>query len=116
MESVSRQTAPVLEKAYQFVLWVVPTVEKFPRAQKFLIGDRIQTAAMDVMEHLIEAAYSREKLAILNRANLQLEKLRYLFRLAFDLRLLDMRRYEFASRALDEIGRMLGGWLKAQRG
>ena len=116
MESVSRQTAPVLEKAYQFVLWVVPTVEKFPRAQKFLIGDRIQTAAMDVMEYLIEAAYSREKLAILNRANLQLEKLRYLFRLAFDLRLLDMRRYEFASRALDEIGRMLGGWLKVQRG
>jgi four helix bundle protein len=116
MEPVSRQTAPVLEKAYQFVLWVVPTVEKFPRAQKFLIGDRIQTAALDVMEHLIEAAYSREKLAILNRANLQLEKLRYLFRLSFDLRMLDMRRYEFASRALDEIGRMLGGWLKTQRG
>lgn len=30
MESVSRQTAPVLEKTYQFVLWVVPTIEKFP--------------------------------------------------------------------------------------
>lgn len=113
MDSVSRQTAPVLEKMYQFVLWLVPKVDKFPRAQKFLIGDRIQTAALDVMEHLIEAAYIRDKLANLNRINLQLEKLRYLFRLAFDLRMMDMRRYEFAARALDEIGRMVGGWRKA---
>lgn len=113
MEPVSRTAAPVLEKTYQFVLWIVPTVEKFPRAQKFMIGDRIQTAALDVMEHLIEAAYTRDKQAILNRTNLQLEKLRYLFRLAFDLRMMDMRRYEFAARALDEIGRMVGGWRKA---
>ena len=116
MESVLRQTAPVLEKTYQFVLWVVPTIEKFPRAQKFLIGDRIQTAALNVLEHLIEAAYTHDKQAILTRANLQLEKLRYLFRLAFDLRMMDMRRYEFAAKALDEIGRMVGGWMKTQRG
>lgn len=113
MADLSRNHAPVLEKMYQFVLWLVPTVDKFPRAQKFLIGDRIQTTALDIMEHLVEAAYSREKLTILNRVNLQLEKLRYLFRLAFDLRLMDMRRYEFSARALDEIGRMVGGWLKA---
>ena len=29
----ARQTGPALEKAYQFVLWLVPTVEKFPRSQ-----------------------------------------------------------------------------------
>jgi len=113
METVSKQTAPVLEKTYQFVLWLVPMVDKFPRSQKYLVGDRIQTAAMDVLDHLIEAAYSRDKLALLNRANLQLEKLRYLFRLAFDLRIMDMRRYEISARALDEIGRMVGGWRKA---
>ena len=27
---------------YGFVLWLVPTVEKFPRRQKFLLGDRLQ--------------------------------------------------------------------------
>ena len=114
MESVSKQTAPVLEKTYQFVLWLVPMVDKFPRSQKYLVGDRIQTAAMDVLDHLIEAAYSRDKLALLNRANLQLEKLRYLFRLAFDLKIMDMRRYEISARALDEIGRMVGGWRKGK--
>jgi len=36
----AQQTGVALEKAYRFVLWVVPTVEKFPRSQRFLLGDR----------------------------------------------------------------------------
>ena len=113
MTESSRNHTPVLEKMYQFLLWLIPTVEKFPRAQKFLLGDRVQTAALDIMENLVKAAYSRDKLAILNQINLQLETLRFLFRLSYDLKILDMRRYEFASRALDEVGRMVGGWSKA---
>lgn len=74
-----------------------------------------QTTALDVMERLIEAAYSRDKAAILATANLGLEKLRFLFRLALDLRCTDMRRYEFAARAIDEIGRLVGGWLRVGR-
>jgi hypothetical protein len=110
-----RPVAPVLEKMHQFLLWLIPTVDKLPRAQKFLLGDRLQTTALDVMERLIDAAYSRDKAALLVRANLSLEKLRFLFRLAHDLRYMDTRRYEFAARALDDIGRMVGGWLKANR-
>ncbi|MDO8310864.1 MAG: diversity-generating retroelement protein Avd [Sideroxyarcus sp.] len=113
MDPVSRQTAPVLEKTYQFVLWLMPTVDKFPRAQKFLLGDRLQSTALDVMEGLVEAAYTKTRAPILVRVNLGLEKLRYLFRLAKDLHYLDLRRYEFAARALEEIGRMVGGWRKA---
>jgi hypothetical protein len=31
-------------------MWLVPAVEKFPHTQKFLLGDRIQTTALDVLE------------------------------------------------------------------
>lgn len=113
MTAASRQTAPVLEKMYQFVLWLIPTVEKFPRSQKFLLGDRLQSSALDVLEGLVDAAYTRNRGAILQRVNLGLEKLRYLIRLAKDLHYLDLSRYEFAARAIEEIGRMVGGWLKA---
>lgn len=112
----SRTTGPALEKWYQFLRWLVPTVEKFPRAQKFTLGDRIQSGALDVLERLIEATYSRQAMPILGQANLGLEKLRFLFRLASDLHLLDLRRYEFAARAIDEVGRLVGGWLKAKAG
>jgi hypothetical protein len=32
-----------ITKLYDFILWFVPKLEKFPRSQKYLIGDRIET-------------------------------------------------------------------------
>ena len=74
----SRRTGPALEKAYQFALWLVPTVEKFPRSHKFVLGDRIQQRALDMIEGLIEATYTRDRGRILSGVNLRIEKLRYL--------------------------------------
>lgn len=112
----SRKSGVALEKTYQFLLWLIPALEKFPKSQKFLLGDRMQTLALDVQESLIEATYSKSPAPHLLVCNLHLEKLRFLFRLAMDLRYMDLKRYEFAARAIDEIGRLVGGWLKAQRG
>ena len=111
----ARAHGPALEKAYQFMLWLIPTVEKFPRGQRFLLGDRIQVTALDVLEGLVEATYSAQVESILRRVNLALEKLRLLFRLAKDLTYLDLNRYEFSARAVDEVGRLVGGWIKASR-
>ncbi|MGY6215747.1 diversity-generating retroelement protein Avd [Methylolobus aquaticus] len=112
----ARRTGPALESFYRFLLWLNPTIEKFPRSQKFLLGDRLQSAALDTLDGLIEATYTRDCSRSLARVNLNLEKLRVLFRLALDLRHLDERRYEFAVRALDETGRLVGGWLKKSHG
>ena len=111
----ARGTGPALESHYRFLLWLVPAVERFPRSQKFLLGDRIQRTALDVLESLIDATYTRQRGHHLARANLGLEKLRFLFRLAHDLRILDHRRYEHAARRLDETGRSVGAWSKAHR-
>ena len=98
---------------YGFLLWLVPTVEKFPRRQKYLLEDRLQATALDVLERLVEATYTRDPRRHLDAANLGLEKLRFLFRLAKDLGHLDPRRYEHAARTLDETGRLVGGWRRA---
>ena len=108
-------TGAALESHYRFMLWLVPAVERFPRSQKFLLGDRIQATALDVLERLIEATYTRRRLGHLANANVGLEKLRFLIRLARDLRLLDMRRYEHAARSIDDTGRRVGAWTKVHR-
>jgi len=115
MADAAKQSGIALEKDYQFMLWLMPTVEKFPRSQKFLLGDRMQGAALDIIEGLVEATYTRNRLPVLRAVNLKLEQLRYLFRLATDLKFLDARRYEHAARAIDEIGRLVGGWLRLSR-
>jgi len=113
MTDNARQTGPAAEAHFQFLMWLVPAIEKFPRTQKFLLGDRIQTTALDILECLIEATYTRDRKGQLARANLGIEKLRFFFRLAVELHYLDRRRYQHAARALDEIGRLIGGWAKA---
>jgi 23S rRNA-intervening sequence protein len=114
-QAAARSGGPALEAMYQFLLWLIPTLEKFPRSQKFQLGDRLQTESLAVLDKLIEATYTRERLALLRAANMSLEKLRFGVRLAKDLRHLDLKRYEHAARAIDEVGRLVGGWVKADR-
>ncbi len=113
MTDNARKTGAAVEAHFQFLMWLVPAIEKFPRTQKFLLGDRIQTTSLDVLECLIEATYTRDRKGQLARANLGIEKLRFFFRLAVELQYLDRRRYQHAARTLDEIGRLIGGWAKA---
>ena len=108
----ARTTGAALEAHYRFILWLVPAVERFPRNRRFMLGDRIQATALDVLERLIEATYTRRRTGHLAGANLGIEKLRFLFRLAHDLRAIDRRRYEHAARSLDETGRRVGAWRK----
>ena len=97
--SNTRRTQTALEAMYRFMLWLVPTVEKFPRSQKPLLGDRNQLTALDVLERLIEATYTKGRQTALGQANLGIEKLRFLFRLATEMHYLDPRRCEHAARS-----------------
>lgn len=81
----------VITKHYDLLLWLMKQVPKFPRSHKFLLGDRIQTQALDILECLIEAAYSKNKQAPLKKAGLAMETLRYLVRCAHDMEFLDQR-------------------------
>lgn len=109
----ARQYGPALEGMYRFVVWLTPVLDTLPRSQKFLLGDRMQTTALDVLEHLIEATFTRQRAKTLEQANLGLEKLRFFSRMAFDLHYIDLKRYEHLARTLDELGRLIGGWKKA---
>jgi hypothetical protein len=45
----------------QFLEWLLPTTEKFPKRVRFTFSDRINNLALDIMEDLVEARYSRNK-------------------------------------------------------
>lgn len=110
-----RETAIVVEKTYDFLLWLLPKVEKFQRSFRFSVGDRMVAAGLDLLLALVEASFSVEKGALLETANRKANGLRYLLRLSKDLKLLTLDSYGFAAVRLEEIGRMIGGWQKSQR-
>ena len=67
---------------------------------------------MNILELLVEAAYSHRKADLLARANRDIEVLRWLVRMATDRKLLTPRQYEYCCISLNECGRMVGGWAK----
>jgi hypothetical protein len=64
----AKRTGAAVEAHYQFLLGLLPTVEKFPRSHKSMVGDRIEITALDVLETLIEATYARDRADALRRA------------------------------------------------
>ena len=71
-----KQELPAVQKAYDLCKEVLPRVSKFSRDYKFTIGDRITDNGLAVLELMIQASYSRQKLHLLDEANLRLERLR----------------------------------------
>ncbi len=103
----------VVGKSYDFSLWLIQKVEHFPRSYRFSVGDRLVAAVIDLLLRLVDAAYARDKAAILTEVNGMLNRMRYLLRLAKDLKLLTSDSYGYAAERVEEIGRMAGGWRKA---
>jgi hypothetical protein len=100
---------------YDFLLYLIPLVSKFPRSERFLLGERLELVSFDILELLLEACYSREKSAFLKKANVKLEQARHYVRLCKDLKLINVHRYEVISKTINEIGVQLGGWIRQQK-
>lgn len=47
------RASPAAERLYRRLEWFPPTLEKFPRSQRALLGDRIEHTVLDLLEVLI---------------------------------------------------------------
>lgn len=112
---MDNQTETIVAKAYDLIKFALPVLNKMPKDQRFLLGDRIQNMLSDLLERLLEAYYAptHQKKALLTQVNLLLEKLRYFCRLGYDLGYYNSTRYHDFANKINEIGKMTGGWLKS---
>ena len=87
-----RDEPPVLlVKWYDVTKWLLERVDSFPKNQRFIFGQRLADRAMNILELLVGAAYSRRKADLLARANRDIEVLRWLVRMATDRKVLTPR-------------------------
>jgi len=104
---------PIFEKTYELILWLYPTVNKFPKSQRFILGQHIENTILEILEEVIETNQKRNKAPFLKKISVKLDKLRILIRLSKDLKFISIRQYGFAAKKINEIGKMLGGWIKS---
>ncbi len=75
---------PLFVLWYDFSKWLLGKTEKFPKKVRFSFTNRIDNLALDIIEGIVEARYSGRKKEILQRVDLDLEKLRILLRICHD--------------------------------
>jgi four helix bundle protein len=103
----------IFEKTYDLILWIYPTVNKFPKSQRFVLGQHIENTVLELLEGIIEANSEKNKALYLKKLSVKLDKLRILVRLSKDFKFISLRQYKFVSGIINEIGKMLGGWIKS---
>lgn len=108
--------SPLFVRTYDFLLWFIPQVQKFPRQYRFTLSERLQRLALDFQDGIVAAGKSQgtTRLEKLKSADIQLEQLRVWVRFARDNQLITIKQYEHAVRGMGEMGRLLGAWLKKQ--
>ena len=70
---------------------------------------------IDIVESFLEAGYGQKgsKIAVLEKASVKLNTLRFFIRLMKDSKIIDSKKYILLQEMIDEIGRMLGGWIES---
>ena len=107
----------ILTKTFDLLAWLGPRSEKFPKSYRLTVTQRLMNSALDFQEALFDAqsqgGTTRQK--HLRSADANLNKLRLYLRLAHRWKWLNDGQYKHVSSMVAEIGRMLGGWLKASQ-
>lgn len=75
-----------VQSCHELLLWLFPAARQVARVRRFTLGERIEAGLLTVLELVVEAVYTRNKEAPLRRANLRLEIVRHLWRLAHELK------------------------------
>ncbi|MBN1407414.1 MAG: diversity-generating retroelement protein Avd [Calditrichaceae bacterium] len=107
---------PVFKKWYEITDWILSRCEQYPKTARFTISSRIANLTLDVVEKIIQAIYSKERLYILKEINIYLEKLRVFLRLSFERRYISGKQYEYIAGEIQEFGKMIGGWIRTCAG
>lgn len=103
----------ILQKCYDMIEYGYTALRHFPKSERFTLAADIKKSMYELLKMIIRANKRYFKKTTLQDIDIEIENLRYLIRLSNGLGFLPFKKYENWSRKLEELGRMLGGWIKA---
>lgn len=109
------QSLSIITKSYDVYKNIVDINHHLPRVYRFGLGLSAENSILEFLEYLIMAKHAPKSLkaSYLIKANAALEILRMKLRLLLDLKLVNETKIFQVQAVLQEIGRMLEGWLKS---
>lgn len=103
----------IRQKTEAMIEWAYTALRQFPKWERHVLSAEIRHTLWSLLRLIVLCNKRYYKKTTLQDLDAELDLLRAQVRLAFGQGYLDLRRYEHWSGLNDEIGRMIGGWIKA---
>jgi four helix bundle protein len=102
------------QKVYDFMLYLFPLVDKFPKYEKFALQTQIKNSVYSLLKLTIEIQKSKSKIKQLYEFDKELEFLKTLIMFSNDKRpsYLSTHSRQIAFEKIIEIGKIIGGLIK----
>lgn len=102
----------VYQKTYDMIQYGYQALKQFPRSEKHTFAAEIKEAMIKLLKLIIITNKKYYKKTTLREMDTQLELITTYIRLAKDLEFLPFKKYGIWSEKLDEVGKLIGGWMK----
>ena len=108
---------PIFKKTYDLYRVFYSYRASVPKQDRYTIWQKCEELLFEVLEGILYASQTAkaEKLPFLERTSMKLNFLRVFVRLMKDIKAIDSKKYIATEANLDEIGRMLGGWIRSTK-
>jgi hypothetical protein len=105
---------PIFKKSYDLYKEFYSLRLTVPKQDRYTLWQKCESILIEILEEILFASQQTklEKLPTLEKASVKLNFLRICIRLMQDIRAISNKKYILIEADLDEIGRMLGGWIK----
>ncbi len=104
---------PAFQKSYDFYKNLYVTLRQIPKRDRYAWGEHCENMALDLLKAVMLAEYAPRpaKAGLLRSASNSVNQLKVFLRLGEELRILDRRHALARQTEMQEIGKMIGGWL-----
>lgn len=87
--------------------------DTLPKTQRYSLGNKIDKIFVEVLEIVAFATFTakKERLPYVTQASRKFDTLKILLMILWEIKSIDNKKYIALSITLDEVGKMLGGWL-----
>jgi hypothetical protein len=108
---------PIFRKTYDLYKTFYGYRDGVQKQDRHTIWQKCENIILEILEGILLASqtYKSDKLPILEKVSVKLNFLRVFLRLMKEVKTIDGKKYVTLEGLVDEIGRMLGGWIKSSK-
>jgi hypothetical protein len=108
---------PIIHRTYELYRELHDLQKTIPKMERFTLWQRCEDTTLIMLEGLMRVGYIplEERAAQLVSVGVNVDMLRVFLRLSVEIKAIPQKKALPLQERLDEIGRMLGGWIKTTK-